>query len=95
MSTETAPAEPAEWTLDELLALFDVPDADGDTIVAPTGRAGEDERQVVEGTQVLAQAIVAVAKRFGDKSIRAAHAVFSRAVMVSACVVVMNGNARQ
>ncbi len=102
MSTETTPAqadgagprargttplaEPAEWTLDELLALFDVPDADGDTIVAPTGRAGEDERQVVEGTQVLAQAIVAVAKRFGDKSIRAAHAVFSRAVMVGAPV---------
>jgi acyl-CoA thioesterase len=37
---------------------------------------------VVEGTQVLAQAIVAAAKRFPDKSVRSAHAVFSRAVAV-------------
>jgi acyl-CoA thioesterase len=37
---------------------------------------------VVEGTQVLAQVIVAVAKRFPDKSVRSTHAVFSRAVMV-------------
>jgi acyl-CoA thioesterase len=36
---------------------------------------------VVEGTQILAQAIVAVAKRFPDKSLRSAHAVFARAVM--------------
>jgi acyl-CoA thioesterase-2 len=35
---------------------------------------------------VLAQAIVAVAKRFPDKSVRSAHAVFSRAVMVGAPV---------
>ena len=46
------------------------------------GIAVGDERQVVEGTQVLAQAIVAVAKRFPDKSIRSAHAVFSRAIVV-------------
>ena len=37
---------------------------------------------MVEGTQVLAQAIVAVAKRFPDKSVRSVHAVFSRAVAV-------------
>jgi acyl-CoA thioesterase II len=36
----------------------------------------------VEGTQVVAQAIVAVAKRFPDKSVRSVHAVFSRAVVV-------------
>ena len=54
---------------------------------APTpGCAGADDRQVVEGTQVLAQAIVAVAKRFPDKSVRSVHAVFSRAVMVGAPV---------
>src|SRR5690606_28712889 len=39
------------------------------------------DRQVVEGTQVLAQAIVAAAKRFEGKSVRSAHAVFARAVM--------------
>ena len=53
-----------------------------DRFIAETGIAGADERQVVEGTQVLAQVIVAVAKRFPDKSVRSAHAVFSRAVMV-------------
>jgi acyl-CoA thioesterase len=37
---------------------------------------------VVEGTQVVAQAIVAVAQRFPDKSVRSAYAVFSRAVAV-------------
>jgi acyl-CoA thioesterase len=37
---------------------------------------------VVEGTQVLAQAIVAVAKRFPEKSVRSASAVFARAVLV-------------
>ena len=36
----------------------------------------------MEGTQVLAQAIVAAAKRFPEKSVRSAHAVFSRAVAV-------------
>ena len=49
-----------------------------------TGPAGEDERQVVEGTQVLAQMIVAAAKRFPEKSVRSAYAVFARAVMVGA-----------
>ena len=44
--------------------------------------AGADERQVVEGTQVLAQAIVAVAKRFPEKSVRSVYAVFARAVVV-------------
>jgi acyl-CoA thioesterase II len=55
-----------------------------DTFTAQTGPAGEDERQVVEGTQVLAQSIVAAAKRFPDKSIRSVYAVFARAVMVAA-----------
>jgi acyl-CoA thioesterase II len=41
---------------------------------------------VVEGTQVLAQAIMAAAKRFADKSVRSAQAVFSRAVNLGAPV---------
>ncbi|CAN5456096.1 thioesterase family protein [soil metagenome] len=70
------------WTVGELLDLFDV-ELDGEGgVSAETGRAGEDDRQVVEGTQVLAQAIVAVAKRLPEKSIRSVHAVFSRAVFV-------------
>lgn len=74
------------WTLQGLLDLFDVPSGGSETIIAATGPAGEDDRQVVEGTQVLAQAIVAVAKRFPDKSIRSAHAVFSRVVLVGSPV---------
>ena len=78
----TTESEQTEWTVEGLLDLFDV-QADGDDrFTGVTGIAGDDERQVVEGTQVLAQAIVAVANRFPDKSVRSAHAVFSRAVVV-------------
>ena len=78
----TTESEQTHWSVAGLLELFDAR-ADGpDRFTAETGIAGADERQVVEGTQVLAQVIVAVAKRFPDKSVRSAHAVFSRAVMV-------------
>jgi len=73
-----------QWTVERLLELFDVQPDGADHYTAATGIAGDDERQVVEGTQVLAQAIVAVAKRFPDKSVRSAHAVFSRAVLGTA-----------
>jgi acyl-CoA thioesterase-2 len=78
----TTDSDQTQWSVDSLLDLFDVR-ADGtDRCTAETGISGQDGRQVVEGTQVLAQAIVAVAKRFPDKSVRSAHAVFSRAVTV-------------
>jgi acyl-CoA thioesterase II len=77
----TTESEQTHWSVTGLLELFDVRPEGTDHFSGDTGIAGEDERQVVEGTQVLAQAIVAVAKRFPDKSIRSAHAVFSRAVM--------------
>ena len=78
----TTESEQAHWSVAGLLELFDAR-ADGpDRFIADTGIAAEDERQVVEGTQVLAQVIVAVAKRFPEKSVRSAHAVFSRAVLV-------------
>jgi acyl-CoA thioesterase II len=70
------------WSVASLLDLFDVRPDEPDHFSGNTGIAGEDERQVVEGTQLLAQAIVAVAKRFPEKSVRSAHAVFARAVMV-------------
>ena len=78
----TVEAPQGEWTVEGLLDLFDVEATGTDTFVGQTGFAGKDERQVVEGTQVLAQAIVAVAKRFPQKSVRSAHAVFARAVVV-------------
>ncbi len=72
------------WTERGLLDLFDVRTDGENRFIAETGPAGEDERQVVEGTQVLAQVIVAAAKRFPDKSVRSVFAVFARAVMVGA-----------
>jgi len=78
----TTESEQTHWSVTGLLDLFDVRAKAPDHFSGDTGIAGEDERQVVEGTQVLAQAIVAVAKRFADKSVRSVHAVFSRAVMV-------------
>ena len=78
----TTRSEQFQWTVESLLDLFDV-EPDGDAaFVGQTGIAGADERQVVEGTQVLAQAIVAVAKRFPEKSVRSVSAVFARAVVV-------------
>jgi acyl-CoA thioesterase-2 len=74
-------SEQTQWSVAGLLALFDVRPDESDHFTGDTGITGEGERQVVEGTQVLAQAIVAVAKRFPDKSVRSAHAVFARAVM--------------
>ena len=78
----TTESDQTQWTVGGLLELFDVQPNGQDRFTAETGLAGDDGRQVVEGTQVLAQAIVAAAKRFPDKSVRAAQAVFSRAVMV-------------
>jgi acyl-CoA thioesterase-2 len=72
----------AQWSVTDLLDLFDVESTGGDFYSGSTGLAGGDDRQVVEGTQLLAQTIVAVAKRFPDKSVRSAHAVFSRAATV-------------
>ncbi|MBW0011848.1 acyl-CoA thioesterase domain-containing protein [Mycobacterium sp.] len=78
-------SDQAQWSVAGLLELFDAQPVGPDRFTAGTAgdvASGRDERQVVEGTQVLAQAIVAVAKRFPDKSVRSAHAVFSRAVAV-------------
>ncbi|KDE97651.1 acyl-CoA thioesterase [Mycolicibacterium aromaticivorans JS19b1 = JCM 16368] len=87
MTANSGEAVQNPWTVARLLELFDV-EADGqDRYIAPTGIADADERQVVEGTQVLAQVIVAAAKRFGGKSIRSVHSVFARAVLVGPPVI--------
>jgi acyl-CoA thioesterase II len=82
----TTESDQTQWSVAGLLELFDVQPAGPERFTAETGIAGDDERQVVEGTQVLAQAIVAAAKRFSDKSVRSAQAVFSRTVMIGAPV---------
>lgn len=69
-----------------LLEVFDVTAAGPDRFVGVTGPAGTDGRQVAKGTQALGQAIVATAKRFPDKTIRSAHAVFTRPVEIDSTV---------
>ncbi|MBX7434048.1 thioesterase family protein [Mycobacterium sp. Y57] len=81
MTTDSADTQ---WTVQGLLDLFDAQPAGENAFTAQTGLAGEDERQVVEGTQILAASIVAAAKRFPDKSIRSCYAVFARAMLVGA-----------
>jgi acyl-CoA thioesterase-2 len=81
MTTDSAQTQ---WTVQALLDLFDVQPDGENRFLAQTGPSGEDERQVVEGTQVLAQMIVAATKRFAEKSVRSVYAVFARAVMVGA-----------
>jgi acyl-CoA thioesterase-2 len=78
----TTKSEQTQWSVTDLLDLFEVRPAEADHFTGDSGIVGEDERQVVEGTQLLAQAIVAVAKRFPDKSVRSVYAVFARAVLV-------------
>jgi acyl-CoA thioesterase II len=62
-----------------MLEVFDVAPAGPDRF---TGFSDGGGRRLVDGTQLLAQAIVASAKRFPTKSVRSAHAVFSRAAAV-------------
>jgi acyl-CoA thioesterase II len=78
----TTDSEQTHWSVAGLLDLFDAREAGDGRFTADTGIVAEDERQVVEGTQVLAQVIVAVAKRFPEKALRSVHAVFARAVVV-------------
>ena len=80
----TTDAADTQWTVQGLLDLFDAQPTGPDTYTVETGLAGADERQVVEGTQILAASIVAAAKRFPEKSIRSAYSVFARAVLVDA-----------
>src|SRR6202041_3441713 len=51
----TTDSEQTHWSVAGLLDLFDARPADAGRFIADTGIAAEDERQVVEGTQGLAQ----------------------------------------
>ena len=64
-------------SLDEMLAIFDVAEV-GERQFEGTSDGGT--RRVVDGSQVLAQSIVAASKTLPDKTVRSAHAMFTRAV---------------
>lgn len=73
----------APSSVDGMLAVFDVTPDGPDRF---TGFSDGGERRVVDGTQLLAQAIVAAAKRLPGKSIRSAHAMFLRAADAATAV---------
>jgi len=59
----------------EMLDIFDVEPTDNFSYV---GNSDAGTRDVIDGSQLLAQAIVAAAKSWPDRSVRSAHAVFPR-----------------
>jgi acyl-CoA thioesterase len=60
-----------------MLEIFDV---EGDGSGRYTGGSDGGDRRVVDGSQYLAQAVVAASKALPRHTVRSAHAVFSRAV---------------
>ncbi|MBU9764552.1 thioesterase family protein [Mycobacterium sp. TNTM28] len=76
----------AQASVAGLLEVFDVTPAGANRFSGVTGPVGTDGRTVAKGTQALGQAIVAAAKRFPDKTIRSAHAVFTKPVEVDSTV---------
>jgi acyl-CoA thioesterase len=64
-----------ESTLERMLAIFDVEplDPDGSRFAGDSDSGG---RQVVEGSQILAQSLVATSKALPGRTVRSAHALF-------------------
>jgi acyl-CoA thioesterase II len=64
-----------ESTLERMLAIFDVEplDPDGSRFAGDSDSGG---RQVVEGSQILAQSLVAASKALPGRTARSAHALF-------------------
>ncbi|MGO9027111.1 MAG: acyl-CoA thioesterase [Acidimicrobiales bacterium] len=60
-----------------MFEVFDVTPGEGDRF---TGTSDGGARRVVDGSQLLGQAIVAASKTLPDHTVRSAHAVFTRAV---------------
>ncbi len=67
----------ADSSVEGMLSVFDVrPEGDGRYV----GWSDGGSRRVVDGSQILAQAVVAASKELTDHRVRSAHAVFTRAV---------------
>jgi acyl-CoA thioesterase-2 len=65
----------SESTLERLLAIFDVR-SDGPTGTRFTGDSDGGGRNVVDGSQILAQSLVAAGKALPGRTVRSAHALF-------------------
>jgi len=71
------------WELDELLAVFDVKSMGGDRFLgAPAPERLRHEpttRAMVDGSQILAQSIVAASRTESDRFVKSGHMIFARA----------------
>lgn len=67
-----------ESSLERMLAIFDVVPADAENRRF-TGDSDGGGRRVVDGSQLLAQAVVAAGKAFPDHTARSAHMMFASA----------------
>jgi acyl-CoA thioesterase len=70
-------------SLEGMLGVFDVTSTDPGEF---TGTSDAGSRDVIDGSQLLAQAIVAAAKTFPAKSVRTAHATFCRPARANALI---------
>src|ERR1700757_351752 len=64
-----------ESTLERMLAIFDVEPA-GPDVTQFAGDSDGGGRQVVDGSQILAQSLVAAGKALPGRTVRSAHALF-------------------
>ncbi|MEV0685454.1 acyl-CoA thioesterase domain-containing protein [Nocardia sp. NPDC050378] len=77
MNATAAEQAVPESSVGRMLRIFDVEPAEPGTFSGSSDGGG---RQVVDGSQLLAQSLVACAKSLPGKVIRSAHAVFTRVV---------------
>jgi acyl-CoA thioesterase II len=66
----------SESTLERMLAVFDVAPLGPDRFAGESDAGGHGGRQVVEGSQILAQSMVAAGKALPGRVVRSAHALF-------------------
>jgi acyl-CoA thioesterase len=62
-----------ESTLEQMIAIFDVSAVDATHYIGDSDGGG---RQVVDGSQILAQSLVAAGKSLPGRTVRSAHALF-------------------
>ncbi len=78
------------WALEELFAIFDVERLAEDRLrglaLPPRIAPGDQPRQLVEGSQILGQAIVAARRAESDRFVKSAHLVFARPASIEAPV---------
>ena len=65
-----------ERTLERMIAIFDVAPSDASLTCFAGGSDGDGGRRVVDGSQLLAQCLVAASKALPGRTVRSAHTLF-------------------